>query len=383
MCFCVFPARIFSTMSSKRKRVLIAPLDWGLGHATRSVPVIRAFAEAGAEVFLAADGRGYDFLKAEFPELPLLHFPGYNITYPKNKGLTFHLLLDAPRIIKRIKGEQAKLEELIEKHNIDLVVSDNRFGCWSPKAYCVYITHQLRIQAPVGARVASQVHKHYIEQFNEVWVPDVKSDTENFSGKLAHPLPYKINNIHYIGALTRFTHKDWNPGAEKKHTLLVLLSGPEPQRSLFEDMIIRQLATLEVPTLLLRGIPDGAPLSSPYAWLTIRNHLDTAALAEAVNTAEYVVCRSGYSTICDLAPFMGAPVFVPTPGQTEQEYLAKYFAAKNKAVTFTQKSFDLKTALVQAAAKAPFNVGLVHPENGEALDWTNNVLEERVKRLLS
>lgn len=369
-------------MNTKRKRVLIAPLDWGLGHATRCVPVIREFVQQGAEVFLAADGRGYDFLKTEFPGLPLLHFAGYHITYPKNKGLTFHLLLDAPRIIKRIKGEQAKLEELIEKQNIDLVVSDNRFGCWSPKAYCVYITHQLRIQAPVGARVASQVHKHYIEQFNEVWVPDVKSDIENFSGKLAHPLPYKINNLHYIGALTRFRHSDWNPGAEKKYELLVMLSGPEPQRTLFEEIILKQLADLPVRTLLLRGIPDGADFASPYPWLEIRKHLPTAELIDALNASTYVLCRSGYSTICDLAPFMGSPIFVPTPGQTEQEYLAKYLAGKKKAIVFTQKSFDLKTALLQAAAKAPFNVGLVHPENGEALDWTNGVLAERVKRLL-
>lgn len=329
-------------MSASPKRVLVAPLDWGLGHAARCVPVIRAFCDQGAEVILAADGRPAAFLAQQFPELELIRLRGYDITYPKSDRLALHLLLSAPRIFSRIREEREVLRTIIREKKIDIVVSDNRFGLGTGAAYSVYITHQLRVPAKTAGALATRIHRSYIETYDEVWVPDHPHATENFSGTLAHPPPYPIKNLHYVGPLTRFPQADALP---LERPLLVLLSGPEPQRSLFEQLIIGQLASLQVGTLLLRGTPGQPEISSPYPWLQILSHLPTDELANAIRSSALVVARSGYSTLLDLAA-SGSKLFaVPTPGQPEQEYLAQYLGEKGYLGFSSQKDFSLMKAV--------------------------------------
>jgi len=344
-------------MSSKR--ILIAPLDWGLGHATRCVPLINAFLEAGAEVLPAASGRGFHFLKKEFPQLEVLHFPGYDITYPKRGSMALHLLLAAPRILARIRDEHKELQALIREKNIDLVISDNRFGLWSGQVPCIYMTHQLRIKAPAGEELLHQLHRRYMRQYGTIWVPDF-AGPENLSGDLAHSefqLP-----VEFIGPLTRFG-KGAAGGTRFDHDLLVLLSGPEPQRTVLEELLLAQAMQLPQKFLFVRGITESDEEKDPAPHIRFVNSLPSDELGQALLQAKTVICRSGYSTLCDLAALGKKALVIPTPGQTEQEYLAAYHAGKNHVAAQEQRNVDLKKGLSDVAQTE----GLRFAMSGDAL----------------
>ncbi len=327
-----------------KKRVLVAPLDWGLGHATRCVPVIRELIHQGAEVILAADGRAYSFLEKEFPNLQLVRLPGYEITYPKHGMLGMHLLLHSLRIAREIKNEKKAIEALVEEYAIDIIISDNRFACRSDKTTNIYITHQLNVKSPFANKFASRFHKKYYEKFDEIWVPDAEG-TVNLSGDLGHAAITETP-LRYVGPLTRFQQEDLLNSRPKKWWVVVLLSGPEPQRSIFEKIILDELAKYMEEALIVRGITDGADkISHPYPHVTMVDHLADKKLSEEILSAHYIVSRPGYSTLCDLSALNVSPIVVPTPGQTEQEYLSTYHAAQNNVVAQTQSKFNLREAI--------------------------------------
>ncbi|MDQ3110351.1 MAG: glycosyltransferase [Bacteroidota bacterium] len=348
----------------------MAPLDWGLGHATRCVPVIRELLRQGAEVILAADGRSYAFLQMEFPDLLLLRLQGYGITYPKHGMLGLHLLMNAPAITGKIKKEKKAVEEIVKEYAIDIIISDNRFACRTDKTLNVYITHQLNVKSPFGGKFANRFHRNYYEKFDEIWVPDSEGNM-NLSGELGHAAitetPYR-----YIGPLTRFPQADLLNSRPKKWWLVVLLSGPEPQRSVFEKIILEELSKHMEETLIVRGMPDGTDKAShPYPHVTMIDHLEDKRLAEEILSTHYIVSRPGYSTLCDLSALNVSPIVVPTPGQTEQEYLAAYHAAQNNVVNRAQKKLNLREAI---AAFHHINLFGVYPDY--------KALEKRVKGIL-
>ncbi|TND08685.1 MAG: hypothetical protein FD123_1901 [Bacteroidetes bacterium] len=320
----------------KKKRVLVAPLDWGLGHATRCVPVIRALLDAGAEVLLAADGRPGYFLRDEFPKLEMISLPGYNITYPENGNMLWHFALSAPGILKNIRREHGYLQKIIEEKYIDIVISDNRFGLWSEKAKCIYITHQLNIKAPAGENLVNRLHRRYMKRFSEIWVPDFPGK-ENLSGELGHG-NHRFENIRYIGPLTRFSKDEFRENGYD-HEILAVLSGPEPQRTLLEEILLRQLPSLNKKTMLVRGVTETNETRTTGN-MQIIDHLPSPELEAAMRKAEIIICRPGYSTLCDLAAIGKKAICIPTPGQTEQEYLAKYHAERNGLFTAGQADFD-------------------------------------------
>jgi hypothetical protein len=355
---------------TQKKRVLVAPLDWGLGHATRCVPVIKELLRQNAEVILAADGRPFSFLEKEFPELPILRFPGYEISYPKNGLLGFHLLFRSPSLLRKIKEEQKATEILVQENAIDIIISDNRFACRTDKTYNVYITHQLNVKAPFAEKFASRFHQKYYDKFDEIWVPDVEGKI-NLSGELGHDAitekPYR-----YTGPLTRFHQSDILNTRHRKWWLVVLLSGPEPQRSIFEKIVLEELAKHMEETLILRGIPDGDnSISNPYPHVTMMNHLAGKELEDNLLSSHFVLSRPGYSTLCDLSALNISPIVVPTPGQTEQEYLASYHASQNNVVNIAQKNFNLRDAINDYHQ---INLFGVYPDP--------KVLEKRVRGIL-
>ncbi|CAN5176618.1 glycosyltransferase [soil metagenome] len=331
-------------LTTQKKRVLVAPLDWGLGHATRCVPVIRELLRQGAEVILASDGRAYSFLKKEFPDLHLIRLPGYGITYPKHGLLALHLIFKSYSISKKIKEEKNAVEKIIQEFAIDVVISDNRFACRGNKTLNIYITHQLNLKSPFGQNFANRIHRKYYEAFDEIWVPDA-AEKENLSGELGHDAITERPH-RYVGPLTRFPQADLLNSRPRKWWLVVLLSGPEPQRSIFEKIILEELAKHMEEVLLIRGITDGDnKVKHPYPHVTMVDHMEDEKIYEALLRTHYVVCRPGYSTLCDLSALNISPIVVPTPGQTEQEYLAAYHATKNNVVVQKQKEFNLRDAI--------------------------------------
>jgi hypothetical protein len=240
------------------KRILICPLDWGLGHATRCIPVIRHFLNRDAEIIIAADGRSLELLKQEFPQLNYVVFSGYNINYPDKGSMILKMILSAPKIIKGIKKEHFELDQIITDHKIDTVISDNRYGCWNKKTKNIFITHQLMIKSPFAEKLLHKIVLNHVKNFNECWVPDLATH-DNLSGDLAHK--YELpQNAFFIGFLSRFkmekTENTMKLTASQKYDLLVIISGPEPQRSNFERMIIAQVYQTDFKTLIILGKPE-------------------------------------------------------------------------------------------------------------------------------
>ncbi len=330
---------------AKRKNVLICPLNWGLGHATRCIPLIDLFEKAGYNVLLGSDGASHALLRKEFPNRDIIQLPSYDITYPTKGSMLKHMIKNAFHILKRIKAERTFLGHLIEQNNIDVIVSDNRYGMWNKKAYSIFLTHQLFIQYPKSKLIQKlilKINKFFLSRFDEIWVPDFMRKPY-LSGALSHRKGFK--NVRFIGPLTRFDKDHYTGKQKRKYKVLAIISGPEPQRTQFEDLVITQLDKLNIPAAVISGKPDIAKYHHQRGKISIFSHLDTKSFAQIILDSEVVIARSGYSTIMDLAAFGKKAILVPTPGQTEQEYLAKFFHTHRIHFSMDQDQLDLPSAL--------------------------------------
>lgn len=319
------------------KRILIAPLDWGLGHATRCIPLIKHLLETGNQPIIASSGRPMELLKSEFPTVENVELDGYNISYPEGSGMAWKMFKSTPHILRRIKEERQELEQLVNDLKLDAVISDNRFGLYSERIPSVYMTHQVMIKAPFFESVLYRIHSNYMQKFSEVWVPDFEEN--GLSGDLSHKYPLPVNATH-IGALSRFKPKE----SVGELDILVLISGPEPQRTRFEKMVLAQLEKFEGTALAVLGTPDKHVDRQDKAGHRIVSHLNAEQLEKEISKSRMIISRSGYSTIMDLSALGKQAAFVPTPGQTEQEYLASKFHSEGAHMMMSQRQLDIKNA---------------------------------------
>lgn len=335
-----------------KPRILIAPLDWGLGHATRCIPLIRAFLAKNAEVWLAGEGAQETLLRDEFPGLPFLHLPGYRIRYAKtSRGLIWKMIQQAPKMKKAIRAEHEWLQQAVKDYAFDAIVSDNRYGLYHAGLPCAFMTHQLLIKSSLGGfteKILQHQNYRYINRFTACWVPD-EPGSRNLAGELSHPAVRPSIPVHYTGPLSRFRiTENENAGTIKPGHLLVILSGPEPQRSLLEEKIIADIGHYPGTATIIRGLPGHAGMIPSTGMIRFYNHLPAAGMQEEFEAAEWVISRSGYSTVMDCMALQKKSIFIPTPGQTEQEYLAAYLEGKKLALAVPQASFVLADALARA-----------------------------------
>ncbi len=334
-----------------KPRILVAPLDWGLGHATRCIPIIRELLALDCEVWLAGEGPQEALLRQEFPALSFLQLEGYRARYAVSAtGLLWQMLLQAPRFLQIIKKEHAWLKKMVAEHHFDAVISDNRFGLYHKNISTVFITHQLTIKSPLGKwseRLIQKRNYSYINRFTECWIPDEMIN--GLAGTLSHPGTMPRIPSNYIGSLSRFNHSAEETKETNNH-LLFILSGPEPQRSLLEDKIVREIAHYNGTATVVRGLPSGKSLLPSTNMIRFYNHLPAEELEKEISRAAYVISRSGYSTIMDMAALQKKTILIPTPGQTEQEYLAQFLSEKKMALCVSQKKFSLLPALAEATA---------------------------------
>ncbi len=344
-------------------KILLTALHWGLGHATRCIPIVRALQADGHEVILASDGAALLLLQEEFPDLVSIALPAYDIRYPSG-NMMWNMLIQSKKFFKAIQSEYIDIQEIVKKYKIEIIISDNRFGCYSALVKKnIFITHQLNLMTPYGLfdAPARWFNRFLMRHFDEIWIPDLEGEP-NFAGKLSHghfSKNKKAKPIHYLGILSRFEKKENNTTVfftEKKENLkvLIVLSGPEPQRTILEEKIEEQITTLpknigflnkkEIEFILIRGIvtSESPLLRKGFNFLNAQN------LNQAMQEADIVVCRSGYTSVMDLAILGKKALLIPTPGQTEQEYLAKHFADLNIVATQSQKEFDLEKGIEKA-----------------------------------
>lgn len=329
----------FNSLDRKPK-VLVAPLDWGLGHATRCIPVILSLNKQGCEVILAGSKQVKELLQAEFPELKFIDLRGYEVSYSrKKKWFGFKMLSQLPKLYIRIRSENKWLKKVVVQNNISAVISDNRLGLFHHTIPCIYITHQLLIKTGLQftERAIQKIHYHFINKYTACWIPDLP-DKNNLAGDLSHPnkLP-KVPTI-YCGILSRFNEII----EEINYQYCFLLSGPEPQRTILENIILNELKFCQLKTVIVRGLPEKSTVPRlNNSLVTTFNHLPAVDLENIIAQSKIVIARSGYSTIMDLAKMKKSAVLIPTPGQTEQEYLAAYLSRLGFFSTISQNDFSL------------------------------------------
>lgn len=309
-------------MNTTKKEIIIAPLNWGLGHATRCVPIIKALLENSFTPIIASDGNALEFLRKEFPNLKYIELPTYNISYHRN--IKLGLFLQFPKILKAVEEEKKVINKFI-KQNKDVVgiISDNRFGVRSTLVSSVYITHQINVLSGKTTFLTSFFHQKIIKKFDECWIPD--NENSQFSGKLS--LTNKKINSKFIGVLSRFKKE----GLEQKIDVLVILSGVEPNRTILEKKLIKEFKNDARNIVFVLGKVEVDQKKWITNHITFYNYLVSNQLQEKINSSKIVICRSGYSSIMDLAVLQKKAFFIPTKNQTEQEYLALYLSNKKIA----------------------------------------------------
>ena len=316
-------------------KVLLAPLNWGLGHATRCIPLIRQYMAQGREVVLGGDGESLLLLRKTFPQLRVIDLPSLELRYTDNAKQRGFYLRAIPALIRFTIADYYYLRQQLAIEHFDLVISDNRFGLFSRQTRCVYITHQLYVQLPkrlsLFQSLARALHACIYKRYSEVWVPDYADPINNLAGALAHGGRFD-RRATYIGPLSRFGSSEAGvqPVALGMHNpasgypIMAVLSGLEPQRTLFEQELVARFKESQQPVLIVRGKIGGPTTATHIGAVTLLPHISDEELLPLLQQADKIIVRSGYSTIMDLAVLglLHKAEFHPTPGQSEQEYLA-------------------------------------------------------------
>jgi len=317
----------------KANKIIIAPLNWGLGHATRCIPIINRLITLGYAPVLASDGQALTLLQKEFPDLEVLQLSSYQIKY--KKPFILGVVTAIPHIINGVIKENRILKGYIQENKFEIagIISDNRLGIYHTEIKSVYITHQLNIQAGIFSGFVNYIHHYFIKKHQCCWVPDQENSI--YSGVLSK---HKNIKASYIGVLSRFRFKPATP----KYDLLILLSGIAKQRNDFEKIIKEQIHHYKGKVLLVRGDIKNKSIYNYPDNVEVKDYLLTNELEKTILASKLVLCRSGYSTIMDLTALNKPAFLIPTPGQTEQEYLAKYLNGKGWFKTCSQFFFNVK-----------------------------------------
>lgn len=346
-------------LNSNNKTILIAPLNWGLGHATRCIPIIKALQENNFIPIIASDGIALALLRKEFPYIQTLELPSYQIEYAKNgKNFKWKLLKNLPKMMEAIWEEKRLVKKWVKKYTIEGIISDNRLGVFSPKVPSVFITHQLNVMTGNTTWITSILHQKIIKKYTECWVPDIEN-APNLTGKLGH-LKTNTLDLKYIGPLSRLHKKE----VPQKYDLMVILSGPEPQRGILEEILKREVLRFDGKVVFIKGIVEKEQKKEEIENITYYNFMNTRQIEQTFNESEIVLSRSGYTTIMDLAVLQKKAFFIPTPGQYEQEYLAKKLKNNNLVPYVEQDNFR-----IEALAEIKNYQGL--PIVNTAFDWAD------------
>lgn len=327
---------------SSTPKILVASLNWGLGHATRCIPIIQSLIENNFEPVIASDGVALKLLQKEFPDLISVELPSYSIEYAKKEQyFKWKLIKNSPKMIGAILNEKKQVKKLIKEYDLKGIISDNRLGVFSKKVPSVFMTHQLNVLSGKTSWITSKMHQRIIKKYTECWVPDVAGSI-NLTGKLGH-LEHSNLKVKYIGPISRI--KKLNTPIE--YELMVLLSGPEPQRTMLEMKLIPSMEKCYGKVLFVKGVIEAAQKTWTEGKVTYYNFMTANEIEKALNESRYILSRSGYTTIMDLAKLNKKAFFIPTPGQFEQEYLAKKLKKNGMASFCKQDKFDFDKMILE------------------------------------
>lgn len=332
-----------------KERVLVCPLGWGLGHAARVIPIISSLTKKGCEVIIAGDQTSLDLIKTRFPQLQYIHFPSISVKLSSNSNQLFSLIGIAFKLISLTIRENKRIKSIVKDLSIDVIISDNRYGLYVKNIKSIFITHQLRVIFPFPFKWAMPIGqlfiRHYSQKFDECWVPDYE-DGVKLSGKLSKSR-FNPNNVRFIGPLSRFSELDVVP-KDIPWDIVAIMSGPPPHRELLENILVTNANSMNMKTLIIQGLPQYPQKKVDIGNLTLVADLPDDEMAQIIVSANRLICRSGYSAIMDLTCLHKKALLIPTPGQTEQEYLAQYHQGLGTFNTISQKELGIisKTELL-------------------------------------
>ncbi len=323
---------------------MISPLNWGLGHASRDIAVINALLEMNHMVYIGGSGDSIDYLKEYYPESMFVHIDSPKIKYGKRAAIGPGFAISFLGFFRSIYSDYFSLKRICKTHKFDLIISDNRLGLYSKKIKSLYITHQVNVKTrkpnSLSGKIVKAFHHKYINKFDYCLIPD--NENENtLAGELAHVI--KSDRFKYTGVLSRFDSivQSDTMCQEFNSNILVLISGPEPQRSFFEEAMIKKLQSKNNNVIIVRGIvgQGDAKIENKENFIFYNNPSDET-LFDLLRNSAIIFCRSGYSTLMDLAVCKRKAVLIPTPGQPEQEYLAMIFKKNFQFLTINQNEIE-------------------------------------------
>ena len=341
------------------------------------IPLATSLRRLNASVTFGAGEKHLALFMKEMPEVPCINFPGFRPGYSRMLPQYLWMLIQTPLLLYHIIREHRRLNRIILDNDIDIVISDNRFGLWNKKVKTVYITHMPVIPLPGALRclefIGVILHRWIIRKYDLCFIPDLPGEI-NLSGRLSHDVRLP-SNCRFIGLLSRFTDANslssGNPFSGSHNT--VVLSGPEPQRGILKKRLTEALMEKDPPTLFLGGMPEKESVPEHLGKITIINHLPSSAMKEVLMTSKSIISRSGYTTIMELISLNCSALLIPTPGQTEQEYLARYLESKGWFRSLSQNE-------ISAHMMLPFT----EPAwTDDLLKESRSLLEKALKELLS
>ncbi len=318
------------------------------------IPVARRLLEMNNKVFIASGNEHLSLFRNELPGLSFIKFPGFKPGYSRFLPQYFYLLFKIPLLFYHIILEHHKIKKIIKEHDIDILISDNRFGLWNTEITSVYVTHMPLIPLPKAVQFMESIgvilHRLIIKKYSFCFIPDLPGDL-NLSGRLSHGIKLP-DNIRYIGILSRFA------GSDQSHDEIhvnfqhntVILSGPEPQREILKQKLISVLKDQDPPTVIFEGKPGTSVETGRKGNIIFYSHLPSSRMKEILSGSKYIIARSGYSTLMELVSVNCTALIVPTPGQTEQEYLAEYLSEKGWFHTIAQNK--IKPGILLPPAKS-------------------------------
>jgi len=324
-------------------RILVAPLDWGLGHATRCIPIIRSLLQHGAVPVIGADGGPLTLLSKEFPDLERVRIPGLAIHYGKGTSQLWTMARQFPAMARSVKREHATFEGMRDRLKLDAVISDQRFGIRSSSLPSIVITHQLFPFTPFAQGALRKLNLLQLSRFDRCWIMD-QPEAPGLAGELSHG-DHMPSNARYIGIVSRMVDDGMAQAVpQKKYRIVAVISGPEPQRTILENILAPALQQIEGKHMLVRGLPDEAGLVE-QGNVSFVPHLSGKELSALMCDAELIISRSGYTTLMDLVASDRTALVIPTPGQDEQEYLARLHRSTGLFIVQNQNDLDVNAAL--------------------------------------
>lgn len=341
-------------MSNKKPLVVLSMLNWGFGHLTRCFPIIRSLIELKKQLLIVCTPAQQEVLARSFDGLIFFNAADDTPRYGKTKATTLlRLSLQAPFQLMKVKRDNKLLERLSQEYDIELIISDNKYGFYHSRIPSVILTHQLNIQTGLGKwadAVANRINRKLLSRFREVWVVDGVGKN-SLAGSLSAASDNIDARVKWIGTLNRLQIRA-QKGSEK---LLIILSGPEPQRTILEELIVHQLPVNHRHITLIRGTKKNFSQQAlqKLTSLQFTNWIDLAGLAEIeqlLSQTEWVLGRAGYTSLMEWVTGGWKSIVIPTPGQAEQEYLGYYLMQRGWVFSVEQNNFDLQDSIKKAAA---------------------------------